>query len=88
MSAFAFDIPAELVEAVAVRAAELVRDQAQAGDRWLTVDEAAEHLRCPKSRIYALTSTGRIPHHRDGSRLLFRQSELDRWVEQGGAKRP
>lgn len=55
---------------------------------WLTVEEAAKHLRCPKSRIYALVSAKRIPHHRDGSRLLFRANELDAWIQSGGAKRP
>jgi excisionase family DNA binding protein len=57
-------------------------------DRWLNVDQAAEHLACPPSRIYSLTSANRIPRHRDGSRLLFRASELDSWVLKGGAKRP
>ena len=54
---------------------------------WLDVDQAAEHLACPKSRLYALTSTRRIPHQRDGSRLLFDRNELDEWVRAGGAKR-
>jgi excisionase family DNA binding protein len=55
---------------------------------WLTVESAAEHLSCPKSRIYALTSARRIPHHRDGSRVLFDRDELDVWVRGGGATRP
>lgn len=57
-------------------------------DGWLTVDDAASHLRCPKSRIYALVSAKRIPHQKDGSRTLFRRSELDQWVYDGGGKRP
>jgi excisionase family DNA binding protein len=55
---------------------------------WLDVEGAAEYLACPKSRIYALVSARRIPHHRDGSRLLFNSRELDDWVRAGGAKRP
>jgi excisionase family DNA binding protein len=55
---------------------------------WLGVQQAAEHLACPISRIYALVSARRIPHHKDGSRLLFRREELDKWVRAGGAKRP
>ena len=59
-----------------------------APEPWLDVAGAAEHLACPTSRIYALASAKRIPVERDGSRLLFRRDELDRWVEAGGAKRP
>jgi len=55
---------------------------------WLDVHGAARHLTCPRSRIYALVSAGRIPHHRDGSRLLFRREELDDWVRTGGGIRP
>lgn len=55
---------------------------------WLDVDGAAQHLVCPRSRIYALVSARRIPHHRDGSRLLFRREELDDWVRTGGGIRP
>jgi len=58
-------------------------------DRWLNAAQAAEHIGAPVSRIYALTSARRIPHHKDGSRLLFRRSELDEWVRTiGGARRP
>ena len=55
---------------------------------WLDVGDAAEHLACPRSRIYALVSARRIPHHKDGSRLLFRREELDEWVRLGGGRRP
>jgi len=54
---------------------------------WLTVQTAANHLSCPVSRIYALTSAKRIPHHHDGSRVLFDRHELDDWVRNGGATR-
>jgi excisionase family DNA binding protein len=56
--------------------------------KWLNVTEAAEHLRCPRPRIYALTSAGRIPVHRDGTLLLFDRAELDAWIRAGGATRP
>lgn len=85
--AFGLAVPDELVEAVARRAAELAADML-APEPWLDVAAAGEHLACPPSRVYALVSAGRIPVHRDGSRLLFRRAELDRWVEAGGARRP
>jgi excisionase family DNA binding protein len=55
---------------------------------WLDVEGAAKHLACPRSRIYALVSVRRIPHYKDGSRLLFRREELDDWVRAGGGRRP
>jgi len=55
---------------------------------WLDVEHAAEHIACPRSRIYALVSARRIPHYKDGSRLLFRREELDDWVRTGGGRRP
>jgi excisionase family DNA binding protein len=90
-SPLALTVPPELLEAVAERAAEMLAERLEVGARpepWLTVDQAAEHLACPKSRIYALVSARRIPHRKDGSRLLFRASELDAWLDQGGGRRP
>ena len=55
---------------------------------WLDVEGAAQHLACPRSRIYALVSVRRIPYYKDGSRLLFRREELDDWVRAGGGRRP
>jgi excisionase family DNA binding protein len=69
-----YEFPAELIERVAERTAELLSQQTQADDAWLDVGEAADYLRCPTSRIYALTSARKIPHHHDGARLLFRRS--------------
>jgi len=80
--------PPGFVEAVAERVAELLEDEQGAPELWIDVQAAAEHLACPTSRVYALVSADRIPHHRDGSRLLFRRSELDEYVERGGATRP
>ena len=57
-------------------------------DGFFDVKSAASFLDCPSSRIYALVSARRIPHHRDGSRLLFDRGELRTWVRNGGAKRP
>lgn len=81
----------ELVEAVAARVAEMLAErEPTTAEAWIGVEQAAEHLGCPRSRVYALCSTSppRIPVERDGSRLLFRRSELDAFVRRGGAKRP
>jgi excisionase family DNA binding protein len=55
---------------------------------YLDAGGAAAFLACPKSRIYALVSARRIPHEKDGSRLLFDPAELRRYVREGGARRP
>jgi len=83
-------VPPELVEQIAQRAAELLAEQAPAAGPvgFLDVDGAAEFLACPKSRVYALVSADRLPHHRDGSRLLFDPGELRAYVLAGGARRP
>jgi excisionase family DNA binding protein len=81
----------DLIEFVAERAAELVAERlatVDAAEGWIGVEEAAVYLACPKSRVYALVSAGRIPYCKDGSRTLFKRSELDLWVQGGGARRP
>jgi excisionase family DNA binding protein len=77
----------DALDALAERLAPRLGQPGQA-DRWLTVGEAAEYLRCPKSRVYSLVSARRIPFVKDGSRTLFRRSELDAWLRAGGGKRP
>jgi excisionase family DNA binding protein len=71
---------------------ELIRPRlgtpAEERSTWLDVTAAAQHLACPKSRIYALVSARRIPFHKDGTRTLFDRGELDNWVRAGGANRP
>jgi excisionase family DNA binding protein len=80
------ELPDELIEEVAQRAAEILRESAEPEpDEWLDVDGAKDHLKCGKRRIYNLVSEGRIPVHREGARLLFRRSELDDWIESGRA---
>jgi excisionase family DNA binding protein len=89
MAAVSLEIADELLERIAERAAALLADRqvAQPGG-FLDVRGAADFLACPKSRIYALVSAGRLPHHHDGSRLLFDREELREYVRRGGARRP
>jgi len=83
------EVPDEMFEALADRVTEKLW-QRREDDRegFMKADEAAAYLACPKSRIYALLSARRIPHHRDGSRVLFDRAELREWVLRGGARRP
>lgn len=91
MSAISFNVGDELVERIARRAAELLSEQASASaeDGWLRgAERIAAYLDCPRSRVYALASARRIPIYRDGSALIARRSELDRWLLDGGGLRP
>lgn len=84
------DLPPGFLEAVAQRAAEILAERQSENTEpgFLDVAGAAEFLACPPSRIYRLVSAKRIPHHRDGSRLLFDRAELRQFVADGGAKTP
>ncbi len=82
------ELPDELVDELARRVAE--RIGAPSGpEPWVGVSEAAAHLSCKPQRIYDLVhrqDETRIPHRKEGGRLLFKLSELDRWLERGRAQ--
>jgi len=80
--------PCACVAGVARRAAAIVaaRDR-PASKPWVGVAEAAAHLACKRQRIYDLVhrrDRTRIPHRKEGGRLLFKLSQLDRWLDSGG----
>jgi excisionase family DNA binding protein len=64
-------------------AVDRLRELVDAGapEPWVGVAQAAEHLGCKPQRIYNLVADRAIPFRKDGSRLLFRRSELDAWLE-------
>ncbi|MGZ4185019.1 MAG: helix-turn-helix domain-containing protein [Solirubrobacteraceae bacterium] len=62
------------------RLRELVAD-GHGPEPWVGVEQAAAHLACKPQRVYDLVHQRAIPHHKDGSRLLFRLSELDAWLD-------
>lgn len=75
-------LPEEVVEAIAVRVAKLLEERAPSGpESWVGVEQAAAHLAAQPHRVYDLVATGRLPHRKDGRRLLFKLSELDRWLD-------
>jgi len=74
----ALEVPAALVEAVAVRVADLLAERVPPErDGYLGVEEAAKYLGRPKSRIYEHVAAKRLRHYRDGRSLLFRREDLD-----------
>lgn len=83
------DLSDELVRQLALQVAEVLKQPTPARDGWLRgAARIADYLDCPRSRVYALVSAGRIPVEHDGSNLIARQSDLDRWIRNGGATRP
>ena len=54
-------------------------------DRWLSVEEIAEHLGISKDTVYAWISKKGMPAHRVGRFWKFQRVEVDAWVRSGGA---
>ena len=87
-SSVSLPVPVELLDALAERVAGLVVAQLAAPSpsaEWLDVAGAADHLCCKPRRLHDLVSQGRVPHYREGGRLVFRRSELDEWITSGRA---
>jgi excisionase family DNA binding protein len=45
------------------------------------MEECARWIKRSPSTIYKLTSQKRIPHIRNGKRLLFKKAEIEEWLE-------
>jgi excisionase family DNA binding protein len=77
-------LPTVVVDEIVDRVAERVLAAGASGvEPWVRVADVAAHLACRRQRIYDLVGRrGRhqIPHRRDGTRLLFRLSEVDAWL--------
>jgi excisionase family DNA binding protein len=81
-------LPDEVVDAIARRAAELVLerlDAAAPAGEWLTIEEAAELLRCKPQRIYDLRSDGRLGRHSEGGRALVARASSRLVVDEDAA---
>jgi hypothetical protein len=83
-------ISAELVESIAARVVGMLSEREAVPEAWLDVAAAARHLgyasdvagaRRGRQRIYDLVSQRRLRCAKDGSRLLFRRSWLDDYLE-------
>jgi len=54
-------------------------------ERWLSVEEIAEHLGVKKDTIYKWVRTTDIPFHKIGRLVKFQIKEVDKWVRDGKA---
>lgn len=74
------DLPSEVLDDLAQRVAALLAETSS-DDPWLDVAEAAERMRCSKQRVYDLKSQGHLRAGSDGTRLVFRRSTIDAYLE-------
>ena len=51
----------------------------------VSVDEVARHLSVAKNTIYRWIDSLALPAHRVGRLWRFKLSEIDEWVQRGGA---
>jgi excisionase family DNA binding protein len=54
-------------------------------ESWVSVEEVASHLGVAKESVYRWIEGRRLPAHRVGRLWKFRLSEVDKWIEAGGA---
>ena len=55
-------------------------------DRWLSVDEIANHLGIKRDTVYKWISERQMPGHKIGRLWKFNKQEVDEWVRGGGAE--
>jgi excisionase family DNA binding protein len=83
---FSVQLPAGLVEAIAVRAAEIVLERQRdngSSSPYMSVPEAADYLRCKRQRIDDLLSSHRLTRYKEGGRTLVLRAELAEYVRAG-----
>jgi excisionase family DNA binding protein len=56
-------------------------------DRWLSADEICRHLGVSKDTVYKWIDKHDMPAHRMGRLWKFKVSQVDAWIEAGGASR-
>jgi excisionase family DNA binding protein len=52
-------------------------------DRWLSVEEIAEHIGVTKDSIYRWIEKRGLPAHKVGKLWKFKKDEVDAWVRSG-----
>ena len=57
-------------------------------ERWLGIEEIAQHIGVAPVTIYRWLEKQKIPAHRVGKLWKFKASEVDAWIHEGGASEP
>jgi excisionase family DNA binding protein len=82
VSRLTLDLPDDVIEQIAQRAAVIVAEREAPATPWLDTKAAAVHLCCGVDRIHDLVQLGKLTPRRDGRRLLFRAADLDTYLEE------
>ena len=53
-------------------------------DRWLSVDQIADHLGIKRDTVYRWIDERQMPGHKIGRLWKFNKQEVDEWVRGGG----
>ena len=53
---------------------------------WVSVEDVAKHLGVAKDSVYRWIETRSLPAHKIGRLWKFKLSQVDAWVEAGGAQ--
>lgn len=53
--------------------------------RWISVDDVAEHLGVSRDTVYRWIDRRGLPAHKVGRFWKFQLAEVDEWVRSGGA---
>lgn len=56
----------------------------EAPEKWLSVEQIADHLGIAPITVYRWLEKGRIPANRIGKLWKFKASEVDQWVKTRG----
>lgn len=70
-------------------AAEPERGSVAPVEPWVDVATIAKHIACSEAHVRALarrTDHRRIPHRREGRRLLFKKTLVDKWLDRNGGE--
>lgn len=57
-------------------------------DRWLSVDEIADHLGIKRDTVYKWIGERQLPGHKIGRPWKFNRKAVDEWVKSGAATDP
>jgi excisionase family DNA binding protein len=52
---------------------------------WVSVEQVGRHLGIPKDTVYRWIESKALPAHRVGRLWKFKLSQVDAWIEAGGA---
>jgi excisionase family DNA binding protein len=60
----------------------------QEQEPWVSVEEVTKHLGIAKDTVYRWIERKTLPAHRVGRLWKFKLTQVDAWVEAGGAAEP